>query len=128
MQQPRPTPAPPHPVDLCMDCNADTLANKQYYRIHDRLWKRINPTLTGVLCLICCETRLGRLLTRGDFTPALANSVGAEVCPELALRLKRDPPGTNPGSTRHAPAEARGRNARPAPSQTARKKAARRRK
>jgi hypothetical protein len=108
-----------------MDCNADTLANQQYYRIHDRLWKRINPKLTGMLCLICCETRLGRLLTRRDFTPSLINSVGAEVCPELALRLKRDPPGTNSGSTRRAPTAARGHNGKPSQSRATRKKTSR---
>jgi hypothetical protein len=76
---------------FCMDCDVDTLANKQYYMLKERLWKRINPQLTGMLCLKCAEQRLGRALTRRDFKRIPLNTIQARLCPELAERMNRDP-------------------------------------
>lgn len=81
--------------------------------IHNELWSRINPKISGMLCLVCLETRLGRALHRDDFTSAPVNSLGAGVCPELALRLTRDPPTTHGDSTAPAPGVTHTRNTTP---------------
>lgn len=52
---------------LCLDCGIDTLAFDELYQIHDELWLKINPQKHGMLCVGCCETRLGRQLQAGDF-------------------------------------------------------------
>lgn len=38
------------------------------------LWKKVNPNILGLLCIGCLEHRLGRELTRTDFTDAPVNS------------------------------------------------------
>jgi hypothetical protein len=80
-----------HPRFFCVDCDADTYANEQFYMLKDRLWKRINPSIDGMLCLPCAEKRLGRPLSRRDFKKVPVNSNQARICPELAVRLNRDP-------------------------------------
>jgi hypothetical protein len=50
-----------------LDCDADTDAINEFYLLHDRLWRRVNPAEAGMLCLSCCEQRLGRKLRRADF-------------------------------------------------------------
>ena len=79
------------PRFFCMDCDADTYVSQQYYVLKDRLWKRINPSIDGMLCLPCAEKRLGRSLTRRDFKNVPNNINQARVCPELAARLNRPP-------------------------------------
>jgi hypothetical protein len=59
--------------DLCMDCGVDTYEIGHYYMIHEELWLSINPKDSGQLCLDCVECRLGRKLTRVDFTKAPIN-------------------------------------------------------
>jgi hypothetical protein len=80
-----------HPRFYCMDCDADTYVSEQYYALKDRLWKRINPAIDGMLCLPCAEKRLGRPLSRRDFKNKPVNGNQARICPELAARLNRDP-------------------------------------
>jgi len=80
-----------HPRFFCMDCDVDTYVNEQYYMLKDRLWRKIHPSTDGMLCLSCAEKRLGRPLTRRDFTSARLNTGQARICPELAARLARDP-------------------------------------
>jgi hypothetical protein len=80
-----------HPGFFCMDCDVDTYVNQQFYMLKDRLWKRINPSVDGMLCLPCAEKRLGRSLSRKDFKDVRVNTAQARVCPELAERLGRDP-------------------------------------
>jgi hypothetical protein len=80
-----------HPRFFCMDCDVDTYVNEQFYMLKDRLWRRINPSIDGMLCLRCAETRLGRPLHRGDFKTLPVNFNQARICPELAARLARDP-------------------------------------
>lgn len=56
-----------HPRFFCMDCDVDTYVNEQFYMLKDRLWRKINPSIDGMLRLPCAEKRLGRALTRRDF-------------------------------------------------------------
>lgn len=58
--------AVPNPV--CIDCNMDTDAIREQYMILDDLWRAANPAEIGMLCIGCCERRLGRQLRRDDFT------------------------------------------------------------
>jgi hypothetical protein len=74
-----------------MDCDVDTYVNQHYYMLKNRLWKRINPSVDGMLCLPCAEKRLGRSLSRKDFKDIPLNISQSRVCPELAARLARDP-------------------------------------
>jgi len=55
---------------LCMDCGVDTSflpGNGDYYMLHDAVWLRAVPGRNGMLCLKCCEARLGRALLPEDF-------------------------------------------------------------
>jgi hypothetical protein len=74
-----------------MDCDADTYVNEQFYMLKDRIWKRINPLVDGMLCLPCAEKRLGRSLRHMDFKNVPLNTGQARVCPELAMRLASHP-------------------------------------
>ena len=70
------------PLDIrvfaCLDCNACTNCNGEYYMVHDEVWKLANPADRGMLCIGCLEQRLGRLLTKDDFTDAPVNSMWLE--------------------------------------------------
>lgn len=79
------------PFFLCMDCKKDTHESNEYYSLHDRLWRKIQPAIVGMLCLDCAERRLGREITAADFNSAPINAENAEMCPALALRLARRP-------------------------------------
>jgi hypothetical protein len=70
----------------CFDCGVDTLATGgDWYMVHNHLWKLAWPNtdkasgrakkkpLSEILCLRCLERRLGRVVTRGDFTAAAIN-------------------------------------------------------
>lgn len=57
---------------LCLDCKMDT--KSEYYVIKISLWKIVNPNIKGMLCIGCLEQRLGRVLTKDDFTQAALNS------------------------------------------------------
>jgi len=54
---------------LCVDCGINTCADAQEeYVIHDHLWRSIMGSLkNGMLCIGCCEHRLDRQLSSGDF-------------------------------------------------------------
>lgn len=41
--------------------------------VHDEVWETANPKRKGMLCIGCLELRLGRLLTKDDFTDAPVN-------------------------------------------------------
>jgi hypothetical protein len=53
---------------VCLDCGTDTDAINESYLLHDELWLKVNPAEAGMLCVGCCEQRLGRKLRRADFT------------------------------------------------------------
>ncbi len=46
--------------------------------VRSNIWKKANPKIKGMLCIDCLETRLGRKLTKSDFTKAPINT-GKEV-------------------------------------------------
>lgn len=60
-----------YPEFDCVDCGVSTF-NGQYYMVFDRIWAEAGME-KGMLCILCLETRLGRLLTRADFTSAPVN-------------------------------------------------------
>jgi hypothetical protein len=66
----------------CADCDVGTRSINEYYMVHDHVWEqawagRLKSwhELDGqqVLCIGCLEKRLGRKLTRYDFTDAPVN-------------------------------------------------------
>ena len=68
-----------------MDCKKDTW--DEYYMLYSSVWKRANPKVKGKLCIKCVEKRLGRKLTKKDFTKALVNSVKTKRAAKLKKRL-----------------------------------------
>jgi hypothetical protein len=60
----------------CTDCGADTEELREYYMVHDRIWREAGMR-RGYLCIGCLERRLGRELTPGDFTSCLLNDQNA---------------------------------------------------
>lgn len=57
----------------CLDCGVDTGKIGEHYFVHTALWLQATNSIKGMLCVGCLETRLGRLLTRADFTEAYIN-------------------------------------------------------
>ena len=58
----------------CVDCGRDTnIPPREYYAVHDELWSEVcavEPVLpdeSGMLCIGCLESRLGRELCAADF-------------------------------------------------------------
>ncbi len=45
---------------LCCDDERD------YYMVKHEVWKRIHPQIVGMLCMDCCEEKLGRKLIADD--------------------------------------------------------------
>jgi hypothetical protein len=76
---------------LCMDCGVDTDAIDESYMIHDDLWRAAVPSEAGMLCVGCCERRLGRRLRREDFRPyaQTAFDEGMPVSARLKDRMQR---------------------------------------
>jgi hypothetical protein len=74
----------------CIDCGEDTDATNEQFMLHDELWCRANPAEAGMLCVACCERRLGRKLRREDFRPhALSGfDAGMPVSDRLRDRMK----------------------------------------
>lgn len=62
-----------YPEFDCIDCSVSTFQS-EYYMVHNHLWHRAGMGANdGMLCILCLESRLGRLLTEHDFTPAPVN-------------------------------------------------------
>lgn len=59
----------------CQDCMVDTIVTRNYYMVHDRVWRKAHPKGRGMLCLPCLQARLGRKLTSQDFTDAPLNII-----------------------------------------------------
>ena len=55
----------------CKDCGRDT--RDEYYTVHDEVWAESKGG-KDLLCIQCLETRLGRRLTKDDFTADLVNT------------------------------------------------------
>jgi hypothetical protein len=79
----------------CIDCGVDTDAINESYMIHDELWRAANPDEAGMLCVGCCERRLGRKLCRDDFRPYAQSAFdgGMPVSELLKRRMLKTRPG-----------------------------------
>lgn len=71
----------------CLDCECDTCDVNEYYMVRDHLWRKAVPKRTGMLCIGCLETRLGRTLTKADFTDVPVNKGWCPQSPRLLSRL-----------------------------------------
>ena len=82
---------------ICVDCGVNTAPDEwrhEWYMVHDSVWcaagmPRQDPTQYGVaiLCIGCLEGRLGRRLTRDDFTAASVNRPDRWKSARLNARL-----------------------------------------
>ncbi len=77
-----------HKNFYCIDCKKDTWY--EYYTVNNRLWKKINPKISGMLCIGCVETRLGRKLKKADFADKPINTKKFTRTPRLINRLQRE--------------------------------------
>ncbi len=68
-----------------MDCKKDTW--NEYYMLYSRIWKKANSKIEGKLCINCVEARLGRKLSKKDFTKALVNTMKTTRTARLKNRL-----------------------------------------
>jgi hypothetical protein len=76
------------PEFMCLDCESDTLEIDEYYMVQNSIWNHVVPDDSGMLCIGCLETRLGRILTQADFTDAPVNSSwDSSKSPRLKARL-----------------------------------------
>ena len=57
----------------CFDCGSDD----DWYMLRDEVWTATGMGKHGHLCIACVEQRLGRLVTRADFTDASVNDLWA---------------------------------------------------
>jgi hypothetical protein len=75
----------------CLDCGVDTDAINESYMTHDDVWRAANPAEAGMLCVGCCEKRLGRKLRRKDFPPYALSAFeeGMPVSARLKLRMEK---------------------------------------
>lgn len=72
---------------FCVDCTACTLCVYEYYMVTDQVWKLTGLRgYDGMLCIGCLEQRLGRLLTREDFTDVPINQV-ADMTGDASARF-----------------------------------------
>jgi hypothetical protein len=71
---------------FCATCGYDTSGN-EYYMIHDELWEKTGAG-DAMLCIGCCEQKLGRQLNRDDFTEAPINWI-SNHSPRLRDRLSK---------------------------------------
>jgi len=54
----------------CLSCKKSCYDdNKDYYMLKDEVWKSIHPQVKGMLCMDCCEKKLGRKLIASDIHP-----------------------------------------------------------
>ena len=74
-----------HKGFACMDCKRDTW--NEYYMLYSRVWKKANPKMKGKLCIGCVEKRLGRKLTKTDFTTRVINTEKTARSARLKNRL-----------------------------------------
>ncbi len=76
-----------HKNFICIGCGKDTW--NEYYMLYGRIWRRANPREKGMLCISCVEEKLGRKLTKKDFTKAPVNIASALRTAILKNRLSR---------------------------------------
>ena len=69
----------------CLDCPENTLLIHEYYMVLDEIWNAVVPEVDGMLCVGCLEKRLGRTLTKHDFSQYPINELPGII--ERSLRL-----------------------------------------
>ncbi len=69
---------------LCLDCHIDTGKANEYYYLKQDIWGKIHNSIWGMLCIGCAEARLGRQLTKDDFTDATINK---PKYPKMSMRF-----------------------------------------
>lgn len=74
-----------HKDFVCMDCKKDVW--NEYYMLYSHVWKKANPKVNGKLCIGCVENRLGRKLTKKDFTTLPVNTEKTTRSAQLKDRL-----------------------------------------
>jgi hypothetical protein len=57
-----------HDLYICIGCEVDTNKSGEIYFVNGSIWNGVAETSEGSLCVGCLEARLGRKLTRVDFT------------------------------------------------------------
>ena len=75
----------------CLECGANTGKIGEFYIVRAEVWLLANPAGDGMLCIGCLEQRLGRSLTRLDFTEAPCNHDEMPRSLRLLRRLGRLP-------------------------------------
>lgn len=76
----------------CLDCKVDTGQIHEHYFINTDTWIKVVGPKSGMLCIGCLETRLGRELNARDFTSCSINSLmvaGTSKSARLVDRLCR---------------------------------------
>jgi hypothetical protein len=68
----------------CFDCGSDD----DYYMLRDEVWAATGMGRRGHLCIACVEERLGRTLTREDFTDVDVNDL-SQAWPRSARLIDR---------------------------------------
>jgi hypothetical protein len=77
--------------DFCLDCPVKPMDINEYYMVHDKVWLEANPVDSGMLCISCLENRLGRQLTKMDFTDCPLNQMNlVNGSDRLKDRMKLD--------------------------------------
>ncbi len=74
----------------CLDCDVDTFINDEIYMVNNDVWLEANPKKVGMLCIGCLEKRLGRPLTKSDFTDCRDNTVAKPRSSRLRDRMSRE--------------------------------------
>jgi hypothetical protein len=61
----------------CDDCGECTNCITEYYMVKDEVWSlaMTSERTPDMLCIGCLESRIGRLLTKEDFTDAPLNEM-----------------------------------------------------
>lgn len=90
----------------CIDCGVHTKRKGDYYQVKPSAWPHRETKqfsiegepvtlylglLRGCLCIECLEARLGRTLTRDDFTDSKRNTFGTK---SEILTARLNSPGT----------------------------------
>lgn len=56
----------------CLYCKTNT--QYEHFFLSDDVWSKIHSSHRGMICVLCCEKKLGRNLTKKDFTSAFINN------------------------------------------------------
>lgn len=72
-------------IKPCACCGVSTSKIGEHFFLRSEIWYRVHPSERGFLCVGCVETKLGRLLTKQDFTDCTINKPQRGV--HMSLRL-----------------------------------------